>query len=187
MNSAHSQEGDAMNRKITLALATAALGVLTLAGCSQSGGSGGGLYGGGASSAPPSISESAAPSASGAGELQTATSSLGTIVVDGKGMTVYVFDKDTAGNGKSVCEGDCLVAWPAVVGGADTKATGVTGTIGSITRTDGTKQVTLNGWPLYTYKGDAAKGNVNGQGVSGIWWVVGPDGNKMTGAATSGY
>jgi predicted lipoprotein with Yx(FWY)xxD motif len=174
-----------MNRKITIALATAALGVLALAGCSQTGGAGSSGGGGASATTPPGTTESTAPStapsASGESELQTEDSPLGTIVVDGKGMTVYVFDKDTAGNGKSVCEGDCLVAWPAVVGGADTKAGGITGEIGSITRADGTKQLTLNGWPLYYYKGDAAKGDVTGQGVGSVWWVVGADGNKITG------
>jgi predicted lipoprotein with Yx(FWY)xxD motif len=178
-----------MNRKISIALATAALGVLALAGCSQSGGAASPGYSGGSATAPPSSSASMSPSAtpsnpssaSGESELQTESSRLGTVVVGKAGMTVYVFDKDTAGSGKSVCEGDCLVKWPAVVGGADTKANGITGQIGSITRSDGTQQVTLNGWPLYYYQGDAAKGDVTGQGVGSVWWVVGADGNKITG------
>jgi predicted lipoprotein with Yx(FWY)xxD motif len=176
-----------MNRRISIALATVALGALALAGCAQTGGTGSSGNGGGSSSAEPSTSEpspseSGSPSASGETELQTEDSSLGTIVVDGAGMTVYVFDKDTAGDGKSVCEGQCLVQWPAVAAGAEeTKADGITGEVGTITRSDGTEQVTLNGWPLYYYQGDAAKGDVNGQAVGNVWWVVGADGNKIAG------
>jgi predicted lipoprotein with Yx(FWY)xxD motif len=57
--------------------------------------------------------------------------------------------------------------------------------VGTITRDDGTKQVTLNGHPLYTYSGDSAAGDVAGQGVGGGWWVVGPDGAKMAGGQSS--
>ena len=174
-----------MNRKISIALATLALGALALTGCAQTGGGGAPGYGGGApSSAQPSTSApstSTAPAASGETELQTADSSLGTIIVDGAGKSIYVFDSDTPGNGKSVCEGVCLAMWPPVVAGAEaTKVDGITGEIGSITRSDGTMQVTLNGSPLYYFKGDAAKGDVNGQGFGGIWWVVGADGKKIT-------
>lgn len=114
--------------------------------------------------------------------LTTAESSLGTIVVDAQGMTVYVFDNDTANSGMSACEGDCLAQWPAVVTDADTPTVeGVTGTVGTITRTDdGTRQITLNGLPLYYWVEDTAAGDVSGQGVGGVWWVVGPDGVKIT-------
>jgi len=121
-----------------------------------------------------------------AGALSTASSSLGMVVVDGSGMTVYVFDKDTANSGKSACEGGCAATWPAVTTTGTPTATGVTGTLGTITLPDGTMQVTLNGLPLYHYSGDSAAGNVNGQGIGGIWWVVGPNGVKITSAASGG-
>lgn len=167
-----------MNRKILIGVVTVALGVLALAGCAQ-GGSGSGSTGESdeySSEAPTPTKDVAAAS------LATAQNPLGTIVVDGKGMTVYVFDKDTADSGASTCEGDCLAKWPAVVATSEKpEATGVTGTVGEITRTDGTKQVTLNGLPLYYFAGDAAAGDTTGQGLGGVWWVVAPTGDKIGG------
>ncbi|WP_104082747.1 hypothetical protein [Cryobacterium sp. Y11] len=114
--------------------------------------------------------------------LVTADSGLGTIVVDNAGMTLYVFDKDVADSGTSTCEGECLVKWPPVVAESDTPTVdGVTGTVGVITRSDSTKQVTLNGLPLYYWAGDAATGDTTGQGVGGVWWVVAPNGDKVAG------
>ncbi|WP_026554774.1 COG4315 family predicted lipoprotein [Arthrobacter sp. 35W] len=155
---------------------------------------------GGTSSAAPSTSQAttAAPATTspggsttepmaGSAVLKTATSSLGSIVVDAAGKTVYYFDKDTAGSGASACNGACLAAWPAVVAPSDAPAVdGVTATVGTITRNDGTKQVTLNGLPIYTYTPDANAGDVKGQGFGGIWWVIAPDGDKVTGTS-SGY
>jgi predicted lipoprotein with Yx(FWY)xxD motif len=107
---------------------------------------------------------------------------LGTILVDSNGMTLYVFDNDTSGT--SNCTGDCLQRWPALtVADEDEEITtgeGVTAELAVITRDDGTYQVTANGMPLYTYAEDAAPGDVNGQGVGEVWWVVGPDGTKIT-------
>ena len=115
--------------------------------------------------------------------LRTASTSLGTIVVDSSGMTVYYFDKDTPNSGASTCSGQCLAAWPAVVATSDSpKVDGVTGTVGTITRSDGTKQVTLNGLPLYLFVKDKAPGDVTGQAVQSVWWVVAPDGTKITAA-----
>ena len=80
----------------------------------------------------------------------TAESDLGTILVDGEGMTLYLFTKDTQGDGKSTCEGPCLEAWPPLVG-EPTAGTGADAAkLGSIVRTDGTTQATYNGWPLYS-------------------------------------
>jgi predicted lipoprotein with Yx(FWY)xxD motif len=148
-----------------------ALGMLTVAGC---GDSGGGNSAAGTSS--PSSSAAVAKAV-----LATAHSDLGTIVVDGARMTVYVFDKDTPNSGKSACSGDCLAKWPAVTSDSDSPTVdGVTGTVGTITRDDGTKQVTLDGLPLYLWANDNAPGDVTGQGVGGVWWVVGADGAKIT-------
>jgi predicted lipoprotein with Yx(FWY)xxD motif len=67
-------------------------------------------------------------------------------------------------------------------------ADGVTGDVATITRDDGSRQITVNGLPLYLYAPDEAPGDVTGQGVGGVWWVVGPDGAKIdTAADTSGY
>lgn len=123
-------------------------------------------------------------------DLSTADSSLGTIVVDGTGMTAYYFDKDTADSGKSACTADCAASWPAIETTSTTPTVeGVTGTVGTITGTDGKPQLTIDGRPLYTYVGDAKPGDVTGQGVGGIWYVVAPDGTEiMQGAdANAGY
>jgi predicted lipoprotein with Yx(FWY)xxD motif len=106
---------------------------------------------------------------------------LGKILVDGKGMTLYMFDNDSSG--KSTCDGDCLKNWPALTV-ADEKAVitpgaGVTGDWAVITRDDGTYQVTVNGMPLYTYAKDTKAGDVVGQAVGDGWWVVSADGKKI--------
>ncbi len=80
-------------------------------------------------------------------------------------MTAYVFDKDTAGSGKSACTGACAEEWPAITTSSDTpKVDGVKGEVGTITGTGGAKQVTLEGMPLYTYHDDSEAGDTNGQG-----------------------
>ena len=144
----------------------AGLIAVALSGCAQT-------------AAPP-----AAPSAN--APLHTASSPLGQIVVDGAGMTAYVFDSDTAGSGVSTCSGACASTWPAITTGSMTpEVEGITGTIGTIDGVNGVKQVTLNGLPLYRYAGDSTPGDVHGQGVNGIWWVVDATGVKVTEAPKS--
>lgn len=164
-----------MRSALRPALAGVSLVVLALAGCAPAG----------TGTAPPAeTTESASPPATDVPvelALTTAESSLGTIVVNADGMSVYVFDKDTPNSGASTCEGDCLDNWPAVtVEENSLEAEGVTGTVDTITRSDGSLQVTLNGWPLYLYAGDMAAGDVTGQAVGGVWWVVSPTGDKIT-------
>jgi predicted lipoprotein with Yx(FWY)xxD motif len=180
-----------MKQNIGRLLLFGAAGLAALTGCGQSSTP--------AATAPPPSSSTAASSA-GAGAstgsttaaaassaLKTSSTSLGTVVVDDRGMTVYYFDKDTANSGKSACTAGCDAEWPAVKTTSTTPAVeGVTGKVGTITRNDGTLQVTINGLPVYTYRDDTAAGDVKGQGAGGIWWVVAPDGTKVT-AATSGY
>jgi predicted lipoprotein with Yx(FWY)xxD motif len=135
---------------------------------------------------PASPSYSAGPSDG--TRLATADAgALGKIVVDGAGRTLYVFDKDTANPSKSNCDGDCAANWPPVPAGTDApQLDGVDASVvGTVTRTDGTKQLTLAGHPLYQFAKDMKPGDVMGQGFfNGVWWVVGPDGNKIT-TATS--
>jgi len=100
---------------------------------------------------------------------------VGTVLVDGaSGMTLYIFTKDVKDSGESVCTGGCLTAWPALTvaaGETPTAGEGVTGTLGTITRTDdGTIQVTYNGLPLYFFASDTAPGDANG--VYEFWEVV---------------
>jgi predicted lipoprotein with Yx(FWY)xxD motif len=115
------------------------------------------------------------------GPLHTASSPLGQIVVDGAGMTAYVFDNDVAGSGSSACTGACATQWPAITSTSATpEVDGITGAVGTIDAANGRKQVTLNGLPLYTYAGDTAAGDTSGQGFGGIWWVVDPTGAEIT-------
>ena len=126
--------------------------------------------------------ETEAPAEASSAVLTTADSSLGEIVVDGAGMTVYMFDNDTQGADASVCEGDCATNWPAVTTDSDSpEVEGVTGEVGTIEGVDGSTQVTLNGWPLYYFVGDEAAGDTNGQGVNEVWWVLTPDGERFAG------
>jgi predicted lipoprotein with Yx(FWY)xxD motif len=107
---------------------------------------------------------------------------LGKILVDSAGMTLYLFDKDVAG--KSNCSGDCLAKWPALtVKDEDetmTPGEGVTAKLEVIDRGDGTYQITANGMPLYYFVKDTKAGDTTGQAVGDVWWVLSPDGTKVT-------
>ncbi|GAB3405531.1 hypothetical protein GCM10027515_18970 [Schumannella luteola] len=170
------------SRLTLVPLAAAAITLFALAGCTSAPAGSGDTSSGDSSSAP--ADDSSGDSGSGdasAAALTTADSDLGTIVVDGKKMTVYMFDKDTQNATSSACSGQCATAWPAVHADSDSpKVDGVTGKIGTITGTDGEKQLTLDGWPLYYYAADKAAGDTTGQGVGGVWWVLGPDGSKIS-------
>lgn len=160
-----------MKTRLPLIVTLAVLSIVTLAGCSGTSSTTGG-YG-----AP---ATSSAPAPASGNDLATGTSSLGTIVVDGHGMTVYFYTKDVKGSGSSNCTGGCLALWPAVKAASSTpKVDGVTGTVGTIKRDDGTLQLTIDGMPVYTYTQDSAAGDVNGEGVQGIWYAVSPDGNAI--------
>lgn len=102
---------------------------------------------------------------------------LGAFVTGKDGMTLYVFTADSGG--KSACNGDCAAAWPplTVAAASDVAAgSGVTGTLGTITRDDGKLQVTLGGLPLYYYSGDKVAGDTTGQGLFEKWYLVSPAG-----------
>lgn len=110
--------------------------------------------------------------------IGTATSDLGTFLVDSAGMTLYFFTPD--GPGMSVCEGDCLANWPAfgiAEGQGFAPGDGVEGVLGAFTRSDGTLQVTYDGRPLYYWVADQAAGDTTGQGVGGVWFVALTDGS----------
>jgi predicted lipoprotein with Yx(FWY)xxD motif len=129
-----------------------------------------------------SSSSASAPAASGSG-IKTVSTSKGTVLANSTGRTVYWFAIDTPT--KSNCSGSCATFWPPVP--ASEKPTGgsLTGTFGSITRSDGTKQLTFDSHPLYTFKEDTAPGQIkgNGQNLSGgLWWAVTPTGAKLAAA-----
>jgi predicted lipoprotein with Yx(FWY)xxD motif len=106
--------------------------------------------------------------------VQTAEDpTLGTFLTDANGMTLYMFTRDSPN--VSVCEGDCAVAWPPFsVEGDLTLPEGVEGTLGTITRADGTTQVTYNEMPLYYWQNDTQPGDTTGQGVGAVWFIVSP-------------
>ncbi len=163
-------------------LTIAALAMIGIAGCSPA-------------SSPPAAEETseAAPEetapaeeepseepAEGDAALMVASTELAGVVVDANGMTVYMFDNDTQGGDTSACTGQCLEQWPPVITTSETPTgTDVTGELGTIETPDGELQVTLNGWPVYLWANDSAPGDVTGQGVGGIWWVLDPSGEPV--------
>jgi predicted lipoprotein with Yx(FWY)xxD motif len=128
----------------------------------------------------PTESAAASPAAGGV-SIALADSSLGKIIVDGEGKTLYMFTPDEGGT--PTCYDDCAAAWPALT--ADDAAAVTAGAgldaskISVVDRTDGGKQVKYGDWPLYFFAKDAAAGDVNGQGVGDKWYVVGADGEPI--------
>ncbi|MGW6985509.1 SCO0930 family lipoprotein [Streptomyces sp. NPDC054932] len=141
------------------------------------------LYGGGAGSGSGAVPAGQAAKNGPAGQLKVAEiQGLGSGVTDSEGLTLYRFDKDTPKPPKSNCEGDCAKAWPAVSADDASVGEGIDkALLGSVARADGTKQLTLAGWPVYRYAKDAKAGDALGEGVGGTWHVLGPDG-KPAGA-----
>ena len=116
---------------------------------------------------------------------------LGPIVTDATGFTLYRFDKDTATPPASNCVADCAVTWPpALAGDGEVAVEGIDRSlVGTITRPDGSRQITIAGWPAYQYAGDTQAGDVTGQGVGGVWFALTPEGRKAgapAGPATTG-
>jgi len=99
-------------------------------------------------------------------------------LVDGKGMTLYLFTKDTPGT--STCYDKCATAWPPLLtNGTPVAGTGVDASkFGTTTRTDGTMQVTYNSWPLYYFAKDQQPGDTTGDGVGSVWYLITPSGDK---------
>jgi len=177
-----------MKKHLTIGLSAFALAAL-LSGC---GGTSGTATSPTTAAAPTSAAGSSSTSgpastsapAAAAADLKVADSKAGQIVVDGKGMSVYYYTKDVKDSGTSTCTGGCLDAWPPVLATADTPTVdGVTGTVGTIATPDGKKQLTINGMPVYLYAKDLAAGDVTGQGVGGVWYLVAPSGEMITAAA----
>jgi predicted lipoprotein with Yx(FWY)xxD motif len=109
--------------------------------------------------------------------------SLGSFLVDDKGMTLYLFTKDTAN--VSNCYDKCATSWPPLLTTGNPVAdNGVDASkLGTTTRKDGSIQLTYNGWPLYYYQKDKAPGDVIGQDVGDVWFVISPAGDKVESAA----
>jgi predicted lipoprotein with Yx(FWY)xxD motif len=112
---------------------------------------------------------------------------VGQVAVDSEGFTLYRFDDDTAQPPTSNCSGGCAQAWPpaTIEAGADVVAEGIdAGLIGTMTRDDGTVQLTLGGWPLYRYAEDAAPGDALGHEVAGTWFAATATGERASRTAS---
>jgi predicted lipoprotein with Yx(FWY)xxD motif len=172
----------------TIALAAASAGLLTvLTACG--GGSSAGSTG---TSSSPSVSGSTSSSAGGStsssasgtaaagpATIQLGSTSLGSVLTDAQGRTLYMFVPDKAG--ASTCYDQCAVAWPPVLtAGAPVAGTGLDDSLlGTTTRSDGSVQVTYNKLPLYLFAKDTAAGDVKGQGVKNVWYVLDAKGTAM--------
>jgi predicted lipoprotein with Yx(FWY)xxD motif len=143
-----------------------------------------------ASSSSPSSAPAAGSSASASTTgtvISTQAGSAGTFLTDG-GRAVYLWAKD--GMNMSACTGACASAWPPVPATGTLTATGgaQASDLGTITRSDGTKQVTYDGHALYFFAGDSAAGQTTGQGSDSFgakWWLVAPSGAKITASDTA--
>lgn len=177
-----------------LIAATAVLGLSSLTACGSGYGSsaadGGAPETSAGQSAPapepssPSVERStpaAEESAPGPSLATAQAGNLGAVVTDGSGRTLYVFGEDTSNPAKSNCDGACAALWPPVWAGSGTpQLNGIQAEAGTVVRSDGTKQLTLGGLPVYLYTKDTKAGDTNGQGIRGKWWAISPAGEKIT-------
>jgi predicted lipoprotein with Yx(FWY)xxD motif len=161
--------------RILLALPAAAGAAAALAACSSS--SSGASPSSSPSSPPAAASSSPAaaaadsPAAASASTVKTAQIAGATVLTSSKGFTLYSFAPDTPTTSK--CNGTCAANWPPVKG--PVTAAGVTGTFGTIKRSDGSAQATFDGHPLYTFVGDTAPGQATGNGLNaagGVWHEI---------------
>ncbi|WBP89711.1 hypothetical protein [Kitasatospora cathayae] len=153
-------------RAALLAVAAAAL----VAGCGSSGS-------GKSGSAP---STSGTPGGPAGATLRTVHDpELGTIVTDSAGFTLYRFDQDGTNPPESYCNGNCATIWPPEQANGNVTAKGVDSTlVGTVARSDGTKQVAINGSPVYRFSMDTKPGDTKGEGVAGTWFAVTPTGGR---------
>ncbi|HEX2895594.1 MAG TPA: hypothetical protein VHO29_16450 [Marmoricola sp.] len=144
------------------------LALLALTGC------------GSASYSSGSAKPSATPTRASTGSIHVASTSLGQVLVDGSGRTVYLLTAD--GPGRSTCSGSCLSSWPPVAPASGSTLPGVTATVDRATTPSGGSIATVGGWPLYTFVQDKAPGDVSGEGLrsfGGTWYAVSPDGQPV--------
>lgn len=130
-------------------------------------------------------STSATTTATSGVAINSGQTSLGAVLVNSQGRTLYHFTKDT---GTTIaCTGACASTWPPVTvpsGQQPQAGPGVTAKLTVVNRPDGTQQVAANGLPLYMYAGDSKAGDTNGQGIGGLWFAVLTSGSLAGGGAT---
>ena len=154
----------------------ALISALVIAAC------GGSSYGGGSASSSTSANTSARATAPATSAISTKKTSLGTFLVNAQGRTLYLWDADKGS--MSACNGECAQDWPPLTTKGTPKASGgvKASLLGTTKRSDGSREVTYAGHPLYTYEGDTAAGQATGQGSSAFgapWWVVTPNGAAL--------
>jgi predicted lipoprotein with Yx(FWY)xxD motif len=176
--------GDRFGAAVIAAVATALLVTACASGASSTGNSAPST-GASAAGAPATGSASAASAGT---EITTATASGATFLTDRSGHAVYLWVKDTGD--ASQCSGACAGAWPPVPATGTVTAGGsaVASDLGTITRSDGTKQVTYDGHPLYYFSGDSGPGQANGQGSDGFgakWLLISPSGADVSATVSS--
>lgn len=172
-----------MSRSPALAAVSAAAAI-ALTACSVFGGSSD-PYGAGSSGAsprsvsgPPAEAQSLQPPR-GTVLSANSTAQLGTVVIDGRGFTLYRFEEDSAQPPASTCTGPCATAWPPVLSTDPLTVEGFDkDQVDSVIRPDGKEQVTIGGWPVYRYAADDAPGATGGHGMGQMWFAVTPDGGK---------
>ena len=158
--------------RILLALPAVAAAAAALVACSSAG-------------ASPSSSGSSSSPAAAASTVKTATIAGVTVLTNSKGFTLYSFAPDTSTT--SNCNGVCAQNWPPVTG--PVTAAGVTGSFGTIKRSDGSVQATFDGHPLYAFAGDTAPGQAKGNGLNaagGLWHEITTSGTAPAGSSSSG-
>ena len=116
---------------------------------------------------------------SGPAMVNLASGALAAHLVDDKGMTLYLYTKDSPGT--TTCYDKCASAWPPLLtSGASQAGGGVDASkFGTTTRTDGTTQVTYNGWPLYYFAKDKQAGDTTGEGVGSVWYCISASGDAI--------
>jgi predicted lipoprotein with Yx(FWY)xxD motif len=116
------------------------------------------------------------PTAQPTDTVKTSDTTLGKILVDSQGKTLYYFANDVASNGASACNGQCAALWPPFSDSTITVSSPLDpADFGTITRADGSKQTTYYGWPLYYYAADKNPGDMNGENFLKVWFVIKPD------------
>jgi predicted lipoprotein with Yx(FWY)xxD motif len=171
--SARRISGGRARLRMLLALPAAAAAAAALVACSSAG-----------ASPSPSASSTSSAAAAATGTVKTATIAGVTVLTNSKGFTLYSFAPDTPTTSK--CNGTCAQNWPPVTG--PVTAAGITGTFGTIKRSDGSIQATFDGHPLYTFAGDTAPGQAKGNGLNaagGLWHEITTSGTAAPAPAGS--
>jgi predicted lipoprotein with Yx(FWY)xxD motif len=163
--------------------------VMFIAACGSSTTTGGGAYGSGSTN-PPATTPPQTGGSNSSAVIQTATVTINgqskTVLTNAKGLTLYYFTSDSAT--QSALSRNCLRVWPPLLfsgSGGPTSSTSLSGKLSVQTDVNG-NQIEYNGHPLYTFSGDSAPGQTNGEGLYGVWFVVTPNLAVQGGGSTSG-